>query len=112
MTPSELASQKSARASEALVTFRTTPLDSTLSRHLEIDPDAHALEVFRVAAARVPAYRRFLDTHGVAVAEVLRVEDFSRLPVTTKENYHRTSALAELCLDGELSGCDMLAFSS
>lgn len=112
MTPSELASQKSARASEALLTFRATPLDSTLSRHLEIDPGEHALQIFRVAAQRVPAYRRFLDTRGVAAAEVLRVEDFARLPVTTKENYHRASALAELCLDGELSGCDMLAFSS
>jgi phenylacetate-CoA ligase len=112
MMHSGFSPQKSARAAEALARFYATPLSAALNRHLAVDLEEHALHIFRTAAARVPAYRRFLASQGVDAARVLRSEDFSRLPVTTKENYHRPSALADLCLDGDLSGCDMLAFSS
>jgi phenylacetate-CoA ligase len=79
---------------------------------LSVDPGEHALEIFRSAAERVPAYRRFLAAHGVDAEQVRTLDDFRRLPVTTKETYHRPNPLADLCLDGDLSGCDMLAMSS
>ncbi|HWZ90060.1 MAG TPA: phenylacetate--CoA ligase family protein, partial [Polyangiaceae bacterium] len=103
---------KSARAVEALTQFYGTPLDAALTRCLSLDPGEHALELFRCAAERVPAYRRFLAAHGVEAEHVRRLVDFRRLPVTTKETYHRPNALADLCLDGNLAGCDMLAVSS
>ncbi len=112
MTHPEPSSEKSARAARALSTFHATPLSEALSRYLTIDPGEHALRIFRASAERVPAYRRFLAAQGVDAGQVRTLQDFRRLPVTTKENYHRPSALADLCLDGELSGCDMLAFSS
>ncbi|HWZ93003.1 MAG TPA: phenylacetate--CoA ligase family protein, partial [Polyangiaceae bacterium] len=103
---------KSARAADALTSFYGTPLSAALTRCLSVDPAEHALELFKSAAARVPAYRRFLASHGIEAAQVRTLDDFRRLPVTTKETYHRPNALADLCLDGNLAGCDMLAMSS
>jgi phenylacetate-CoA ligase len=103
---------KSARAAEALATFYRTPLSEVLARGLAVDPAVRALEHFKIAAERVPAYARFLAAHGIDGRDVRTPHDFQRLPVTTKETYHRPSALADLCLDGDLTGCDMLAVSS
>src|SRR5580658_9898227 len=105
-------SAKSARALDAWRSFYDTSLDASLKRCLTIDPDENALAIFRSAAQDVPAYRSFLSTHGVHVEDVRTIEDFRRLPVTTKENYHRKSALHELCRDGSLVRCDFLAVSS
>jgi phenylacetate-CoA ligase len=112
MTHPEPSCRKATQFVEALTNFHATALDAALSRKLALDPGEHALRIFRTAAERVPAYRRFLASHGVKAEQVRTLEDFRRLPVTTKETYHRPSALADLCLDGNLSGCDMLAFSS
>ena len=38
--------------------------------------------------------------------------DFERLPLLTKENYHRRYPLPDLCRQGRLDGCDMIAVSS
>ena len=103
---------KSALASEALARFYGTSLDAASSRSSLLDAEQHALTIFRTAAERVPAYRRFLALHGIEAGQVRSGDDFRRLPVTTKESYHRPNALADLCLDGDLSGCDMLAVSS
>jgi len=103
---------KSTRAVEALSTFYGTPLSELLARCLTADPAARALENFKIAAERVPAYARFLAAHRIDAREVRTAHDFQRLPVTTKETYHRPNALADLCLDGDLAGCDMLAVSS
>src|SRR5262249_6464159 len=96
-------------ASQALEAFVTTPLDQLLAGG---DGQAEALTVFHRAAAHVPAYGAFLREHGVDAARVSSAADFARLPLTTKDNYYRRHPLPQLCRDGTLSGCDMLAFSS
>jgi phenylacetate-CoA ligase len=63
-------------------------------------------------AASVPAYRAFLRDHGVDPAEVRTFADFARLPLLTKENYQRRYPLPQLCREGRLDGCDMIAVSS
>ena len=73
---------------------------------------ARALELFRAAAASVPAYREFLTAHGIDPAGVRTLDDFAGLPMTTKENYHARYPLALRCRDGRLDGCDMVAVSS
>src|SRR3954468_3189822 len=88
---------KSARAADALNEFYGTPLSAHLTRCLSVDPGQHALAIFRSAAERVPAYQRFLASHGVDAEQVRTLDDFRRLPVTTKETYHRPNALADLC---------------
>jgi phenylacetate-CoA ligase len=62
--------------------------------------------------ASVPAYRAFLAAAGVDPAGVRAVEDFHRLPMSTKDNYHRRYPLPQLCREGRLDNCDIVAVSS
>ena len=76
------------------------------------DPRQQAVELFHRVAGSVPAYRAFLREHGVDPAAVRTLADFERLPLMTKENYHRRYPLPERCRDGRLDDCDMIAVSS
>jgi phenylacetate-CoA ligase len=74
--------------------------------------EARVLGLFREVARDVPAYGRFLARHGVDPESVTTMAAFRALPVTTKDNYYRESALPELCRHGRLETCDMVALSS
>ncbi|WP_132122899.1 phenylacetate--CoA ligase family protein [Actinocrispum wychmicini] len=74
------------------------------------EPDI--LGLFQSVAATVPAYQRFLAAAGVDPAAVRTMADFQRLPFTTKDTYQRRYPLPQLCRDGRLDGCDMIALSS
>jgi phenylacetate-CoA ligase len=96
----------------ALERFYRTPLVDELERHLVSAPAAAAWEKFQAAAREVPAYGQFLKAAGFEPSSAHGVGDFRRVPVTTKDSYHRHYPLAELCRGGELSNCDLLAVSS
>jgi len=64
---------------------------------------ARSLELFHEAAKRVPAYRAFLKAHGVRVAAIRTLEDFARVPQTSKADYLKKHPLADLCWDGVLA---------
>ena len=76
------------------------------------DPRESVLGLFRRVAASVPAYRAFLRDHGVDADAVRTFADFEQLPLMTKDNYHRRYPLPELCRQGRLDGCDLVAVSS
>jgi phenylacetate-CoA ligase len=76
------------------------------------DPGAAAVALFHQVADSVPAYRDFLASNSTDPAAVRTLADFQRLPLTTKENYQRRYPLPQLCRDGRLEGCDMIAVSS
>lgn len=95
-----------------LAEFSSTPLDELLAPRNQAQVEQHVLALFRSVAASVPAYRDFLAEHGVNPATVRTMADFQALPLLTKANYLHRHALAELCRDGELSSCDMIAVSS
>lgn len=92
------------RTDEVLSAYR----DFLSDRRRELDP----VGFFRDVVASVPAYRHFLDEAGVDPAAVRSVEDFHRLPMTTKDTYHRRYPLPQLCRGGRLEDCDMVAVSS
>jgi phenylacetate-CoA ligase len=92
--------------------FLNTPLDTLLAEHAKADPATAVLELFHSTAATVPAYQRFLNEHGITSATIQTYEDFQKLPLITKENYLRCYSLPELCRNGELPTCDMIAASS
>ena len=73
------------------------------------DPQKQVVELFHRVAASVPAYRKFLDDHDVDPGTVRTFADFQRLPLLTKDTYHRRHPLPELCRQGRLDGCDMIA---
>ena len=99
------------RARAALETFFSTPLDEALAPS-RAAPDAMALTLFRDVAAHVPAYRAFLAEHAIDPNSIQSISDFVRLPLITKANYLRRYPLPDLCRDGRLERCDMVAVSS
>lgn len=80
-------SEQPARTLRGLADFFDTPLDARLSRHLTRSPIEAALSLFKNVAGSVPAYRAFLDEHGVAPASIRTPADFAHLPLCTKANY-------------------------
>ena len=92
-----------------------TELESFLAGRAAPSPEdarERVVELFHQVAASVPAYRAFLRDQGIDPGAVRTFADFQRLPLLTKENYHRRYPLPDLCRDGRLDGCDMIAVSS
>ena len=104
--------EKRRRLSEALEAFFSTPLDDALERHFHRDPRDEAVRLFHEVTTRVPAYRTFLADHDVDPLTVRGFADFERLPIVTKQNYLQRHPLPDLCRDGRLDDCDMIAVSS
>lgn len=105
-------SDKANVALGALQSFFDTPLEVALGRQRSISPSAAALQLFHACARDVPAYAELLREAGVAPDSVQSAADWPRVPIATKESYHRKHPLSALCRGGELSDCDMLAVSS
>jgi phenylacetate-CoA ligase len=100
------------RAIAALRAFVETPLSRLLDAgSVAGAPDA-VLALFRDVATSVPAYRDFLGGQGVDPGAVRTIEDFTALPLVTKEGYVRRYPLAERCRGGDLSASDFVAVSS
>jgi phenylacetate-CoA ligase len=79
------------------------------------DPEVReraVLDLFHRVVRSVPAYRDFLRRHEVDPDGIATLADFRRLPLVTKDNYHRRYPLTELCRDGRLEHCDVVAVSS
>lgn len=100
------------RAAAAFDEFSSTPLAEFLQRHHHVDPRRSALELFQEVAVTVPAYRKFLDEHGVDSTAIQSPEQFAQIPILTKKNYVSIYPLADRCRGGRLEHCDMLAMSS
>ena len=111
MSDRQLPAAQRERVVRGLAAFSAASLDDLLSPDRS-DLERHALALFNSVAHSVPAYRDFLAEHGVRPAAVRTLADFTALPLLTKHNYLRRYSLAELCRDGALSSCDMIAVSS
>lgn len=70
------------------------------------------LELFQSVARDVPAYRRVLESHGIAASSITTLDEFRSLPILTKDNYYRQNTLPDLCRHGRLEACDMVALST
>ena len=75
-------------------------------------PARRALALFHDAAVTVPAYADHLRVHGVDPQAVREVSDLARVPMLTKDSYHRRYPLPRLCRNGRLDAGDMVAVSS
>jgi phenylacetate-CoA ligase len=106
------AESRAARAAIAVQRFVDSDLDRLLDEHATGDPMPAQLALFHRTAAGVPAYAAFLREHGIDPAQIRSADDWQRLPLMTKPTYFRRHSLAQLCRDGELSACDMVAVSS
>jgi phenylacetate-CoA ligase len=95
-----------------LQTFLSTPLVTLLQQHATANAEAALLELFHGVAANVPAYQSFLHEQGIEPTSIQTFADFQQLPLTTKQNYLQRYSLAQLCRNGQLESCDMIAVSS
>ncbi|MBL1264422.1 phenylacetate--CoA ligase family protein [Methylomicrobium sp. RS1] len=97
---------------ERLSTFFATPLETILRQRMTADPSFHALQLFKAAAAEVPAYRQFLQDRGIDPDSIADGEGFTSLPLLTKTGYMQKFPLPSRCKGGRLTACDRLAVSS
>lgn len=100
------------RTTDALKSFFQTPLDVRLSVEQTTRAPQHAIEAFHSTASSVPAYRSLLEERSIHPPSIVTEVDFRRLPILTKENYIQQYPLADLCRNGKLESCDMIAVSS
>jgi phenylacetate-CoA ligase len=104
--------QQRQRVISAYEEFLDRSLDEALDPQQQERPQEQALALFRHVAATVPAYRALLAEHGI-VPETIKTEaDFEKLPHLTKQNYLLRYPLPDLCREGRLETCDMVAASS
>ena len=96
----------------AFQAFLTTPLATKLQPHNQADWEQSVLNLFHQTATTVPAYAAFLHAQGIDPATVQTIADFQHLPLTTKDNYLQQYPLTQLCRQGQLEDCDMIAVSS
>lgn len=61
-----------------------------------------ALEAFKIASQKVPAYQKFLHAHNIESPQIINEDDFLRLPITTKESYIKKYPLHELVRGGNM----------
>ncbi|HYW88767.1 MAG TPA: phenylacetate--CoA ligase family protein [Chloroflexota bacterium] len=97
----------------ALGDFIATSLDDALEG--ADDPGAaetHAVELFHDVARNVPAYALFLAEHNIDPDDVRTFDDFTRLPLINKANYHSRYPLRDLCRNARLEANDFVAVSS
>lgn len=95
-----------------LQTFLTTSLDESLKPRETSEIEAHILRFFQGVASTVPAYRSFLLEQGIEAKDIVSLTQFQSLPLTTKPNYLQRYPLADVCRQGHLESCDMIAASS
>jgi phenylacetate-CoA ligase len=100
------------RAILGLEDFISTPLAEKLEQHLHIDSREIAIALFQDVAASVPAYQAFLAERGINPQDIQTLADFQNLPKVNKENYISRYSLPQLCNNGKIGGCDMIAASS
>ncbi len=70
------------------------------------------LDHFRSMAARVPAYRAFLQKYEIDPDSINNIADLAVVPVMDKRNYIDEFSLPELCWDGQLAHADYIVNSS
>jgi phenylacetate-CoA ligase len=90
-------------------TFLSTSLE-TLNH--AADSETALLNLFHRVSDSVPAYRDFLQKQKIDPAQIQTFEDWQQLPLTTKQNYLQQYSLNDLCRNGTIASCDMIAVSS
>jgi phenylacetate-CoA ligase len=99
------------RTIQGFQTFLETPLETLLQGSPQGGLQS-SIELFHTIAATVPAYQAFLSEHKISAVSIQTLEDFQALPLLTKDNYLRRYPLTQLCRNGQLETCDIIAVSS
>ncbi|MBE9169356.1 phenylacetate--CoA ligase family protein [Pleurocapsales cyanobacterium LEGE 06147] len=104
--------KKQQRSLSAFQDFLNTSLETQLRQSFHTAPETEVLQLFQEVVATVPAYQAFLQERGIEPQTIQTFADFQSLPLLTKANYIQRYPLANLCRDGKLDSCDLIAVSS
>ena len=74
--------------------------------------ETRALDLFRQASRRVPAYKDFLKKNKINSDKIKKISDFKNLPLLNKKNYILQYSLNEVCWDGKLTKGGIISQSS
>jgi len=55
-----------------------------------------SLKLFKRAAKELPAYRAYLDQHGINPTKIKRITDYSTVPTSTKKDYLQANHRSEM----------------
>lgn len=72
------------------------------SRYWIKEGEIEALQLFRAASKKVPAYMDFLKKNKVNPNKIRTIDDFKSLPLTNKKNFLKKYPLEKLVWDGSL----------
>jgi phenylacetate-CoA ligase len=100
------------RSLSAFQSFLNTPLEIQLERSLQINPQTEVIKLFQDIAVTVPAYKAWLEEQNIYPQSIQTIEDFQSLPLLTKANYIKKYPLTDICHQGKLENCDLIAVSS
>ncbi|MFH1452703.1 MAG: hypothetical protein ABIH00_01830, partial [Armatimonadota bacterium] len=70
------------------------------------------IDIYNTTLKRVPAYKKFLKNKSKRIPRIKDMNDFKKLPVTSKKDYILKHDLTDLCIDGTLSGKHFIYSSS
>jgi len=68
----------------------------------EKEGNVMALELFKNASRKVPAYKEFLKKNNIDVEKINSWSDFKKLPIINKKNYLKQYPFEKLCWNGNL----------
>lgn len=105
-------SEQRQKAITAFQEFLNTPLERLLAKNSDRDPELAAISLFESISGTVPAYQAFLAERNIDRTSIQTYADFQKLPQITKENYLKIYPIAQLCRNGKLENCDLIAASS
>lgn len=71
-----------------------------------------ALNLFKEASKRVPAYKKFLKKNKINPEKIKTITDFKKIPFTDKNNYLKKYPLKDLCWDGKIERNTLFSVSS
>jgi phenylacetate-CoA ligase len=92
--------------------FLTTSIEDHFQNTEGLAHEKSRVELFHETAELVPAYNRFLFENGVDPHKIASAVDLQKLPAVTRDNYISRHPLPDLCRNGRLEDCDMIAVSS
>ena len=104
--------EKGRRSLNGWEEFLNKSLDDLLKESGLTSGEERAIALFRSVVSTVPAYQAFLKEHGINPETIQSYADFLKIPLITKENYLQRHPLSQLCRNGQLETCDMIAVSS
>ena len=89
-----------------------TPLETKLENSLNSNSEQAVIELFQAVSQNVPAYQAWLQAQNIDPQDIQTIADFKTLPLVNKANYIQQYSLPELCRNGQLDNCDLIAVSS